>query len=160
MGLLNFVKESGQKLFSRSEAEAAAPDAPSAEDLNIQAAQAIETYIASQNLGTSDVKVAYESAQGHVTVTGEAPTQAAKEKVTLCCGNISSVTSVENEMSVTTPEPAAQFHDVVRGDTLSAIAKQFYGNANKYPQIFAANQPMLTDPDKIYPGQKLRIPVL
>jgi len=47
---------------------------------------------------------------------------------------------------------------VVKGDTLSAIAKEMYGSANKYPVIFEANKPMLTDPDKIYPGQVLRIP--
>jgi len=47
---------------------------------------------------------------------------------------------------------------VVKGDTLSAIAKKYYGDANKYNAIFEANKPMLTHPDKIYPGQKLRIP--
>ncbi|MNY38160.1 LysM domain/BON superfamily protein [compost metagenome] len=100
----------------------------------------------------------FDGAQGKVTVTGEAPTQAAKEKVTLCAGNVASVTSVDNQLTVTNPEPEAQFHDVVRGDTLSAIAKKYYGDANKYPAIFEANKPMLTHPDKIYPGQKLRIP--
>ena len=68
------------------------------------------------------------------------------------------VTSVENLMDVTHPEPEAQYHDVVGGDTLSAIAKKFYGDASTYPKIFEANKPMLSDPDKIYPGQKLRIP--
>jgi nucleoid-associated protein YgaU len=47
---------------------------------------------------------------------------------------------------------------VVKGDTLSKIAKEFYGNANEYMRIFEANKPMLTHPDKIYPGQSLRIP--
>ena len=106
------------------------------------------------------MQVAYDAAQGKVTVHGEAPTQAAKEKITLCCGNVASVTSVENLMSVTNPEPEAQYHDVVRGDTLSAIAKKYYGDAGKYPKIFEANKPMLSHPDKIYPGQKLRIPAL
>ena len=53
---------------------------------------------------------------------------------------------------------AFKIHRVQRGDTLSKIAKQFYGNANDYPRIFEANKPMLTHPDKIYPGQNLRIP--
>jgi len=48
---------------------------------------------------------------------------------------------------------------VVRGDTLSAIAKSQYGSANAYMKIFEANKPMLSNPDKIYPGQLLRIPV-
>ncbi len=160
MGLFSFIKDAGEKLFGGKEAQAATPAAPSQDELNAKAAQAIAAYIASQNLGVSNVQVAYDATQGKVTVQGDAPTQAAKEKVTLCCGNVASVTSVENLMSVTHPEPQAQFHDVVRGDTLSAIAKKFYGDANKYPVIFEANKPMLTHPDKIYPGQKLRIPAL
>ncbi len=51
-------------------------------------------------------------------------------------------------------------HVVEKGDTLSKIAKEVYGNANKYMVIFEANKPMLADPDKIYPGQVLRIPPL
>ena len=156
MGLFSFIKEAGEKLFGGKEAQAAAP----AEDLNAKAAQAIATYIQTQNLGISNLQVTFDGSQGKVTVTGEAPTQAAKEKVTLCCGNVSSVSSVDNLMTVTNPEPEAQYHDVVRGDTLSAIAKKYYGDANKYPAIFEANKPMLTHPDKIYPGQKLRIPAL
>lgn len=164
MGLFNFIKEAGEKLFGGKEAQAApAPGAAptpgaSQADLNIKAASAIEAYIATQKLGVSNLKVTFDGAQGKVTVTGEAPNQAAKEKVTLCAGNVASVTSVDNQLSVTNPEPEAQYHDVVRGDTLSAIAKKYYGDANKYPAIFEANKPMLTHPDKIYPGQKLRIP--
>lgn len=155
MGLFSFIKEAGEKLFGGKDAQAATQD-----DLNAKAASAIETYIATQNLGASGVKVAFDGSQGKVTVTGDAPTQAAKEKITLCCGNVASVTSVDNQMNVTNPEPEAQYHDVVRGDTLSAIAKKYYADANKYPAIFEANKPMLSHPDKIYPGQKLRIPAL
>jgi len=158
MGLFSFIKEAGEKLFGT--AQAATSAAPSQADLNAKAGQAIEAYIATQNLGVSDLRVAFAGPEGRVTVTGTAPTQAAKEKVTLCCGNVASVTSVDNQMTVTTPEPEAQYHDVVRGDTLSAIARKFYDDANKYPVIFEANRPMLTHPDKIYPGQKLRIPPL
>ena len=171
MGLFSFVKEAGEKLFGGKEAHAATPAAPaqgapaaaaqpSQDELNAKAGKAIEAYVAAQNLGVSDVKVQFDGTQGKVTVTGTAPTQAAKEKVTLCCGNVAHVTSVDNQTSVTHPEPEAQYHDVERGDTLSAIAKKFYGDASKYPVIFEANKPMLSDPDKIYPGQKLRIPPL
>ena len=155
MGLFSFIKEAGEKLFGDKDAQGAAQD-----DLNAKAAHAIEAYIAAQNLGASGVKVAFDGSQGKVTVTGDAPTQAVKEKITLCCGNVANVTSVDNQMNVTHPEPEAQYHDVVRGDTLSAIAKKYYGDANKYPVIFEANKPMLSHPDKIYPGQKLRIPAL
>lgn len=160
MGLFSFIKEAGEKLFGGKEAQAATPEAASQDALNAKAATAIENYINAQKLDISNLKVAYDAGQGKVTVTGEAPTQALKEKVTLCCGNVSSVTSVDNQMTVTNPEPEAQYHDVVRGDTLSAIAKKYYGDANKYPAIFEANKPMLSHPDKIYPGQKLRIPTL
>lgn len=160
MGLFSFIKEAGEKLFGAKDAQAASPAAATQDDLNAKAAGAIENYINTQQLGVTNLKVAYDAAQGKVTVTGEAPTQAVKEKVTLCCGNVSNVTSVDNQMSVTNPEPEAQYHDVVRGDTLSAIAKKYYGDANKYPVIFEANKPMLSHPDKIYPGQKLRIPAL
>ena len=156
MGLFSFIKEAGEKLFGGKDANAATPS----DDLNVKAAQAIAAYINTQNLGVSNLQVSYDGSQGKVTVAGVAPTQAAKEKVTLCCGNVSSVTNVDNQMSVTNPEPEAQYHDVVRGDTLSAIAKKYYGDANKYPVIFEANKPMLSSPDKIYPGQKLRIPAL
>ena len=156
MGLFSFIKEAGEKLFSGSDAHAAAPS----DDLNVKAAQAIANYINTQNLGLSNLQVQFDGSQGKVTVQGVAPTQAAKEKVTLCCGNVANVQSVDNLMSVTNPEPEAQYHDVVRGDTLSAISKKYYGDANKYNTIFEANKPMLSHPDKIYPGQKLRIPAL
>lgn len=156
MGLFSFIKEAGEKLFGGNDAHAAAPS----DDLNVKAAQAIANYINTQNLGLSNLQVQFDGSQGKVTVQGVAPTQAAKEKVTLCCGNVANVQSVDNLMSVTNPEPEAQYHDVVRGDTLSAISKKYYGDANKYNTIFEANKPMLSHPDKIYPGQKLRIPAL
>jgi nucleoid-associated protein YgaU len=70
------------------------------------------------------------------------------------------VDNVNDNMSVDLSEPEAQYHDVVSGDNLSKIAKAYYGDPNKYPVIFEANKPMLSHPDKIYPGQKLRIPPL
>ena len=84
--------------------------------------------------------------------------QATREKVVLCCGNVAGVTQVDDAMTTAEPADESRWYTVVRGDTLSAIAKKYYGDANKYPVIFEANKPMLTHPDKIYPGQKLRIP--
>jgi len=52
----------------------------------------------------------------------------------------------------------SRFYTVRSGDTLSKIAREFYGDANAYMRIFEANRPMLKDPDAIFPGQKLRIP--
>ncbi|CAM4146241.1 peptidoglycan-binding protein LysM [Comamonas aquatilis] len=156
MGLFSFIKEAGEKLFGGGDAHAAAPS----EDLNAKAAQAIAAYINTQNLDVTNLQVQFDATQGKVTVQGDAPTQAVKEKVTLCCGNVANVQAVDNQIIVTNPEPEAQFHDVVRGDTLSAISKKYYGDANKYNAIFEANKPMLSSPDRIYPGQKLRIPAL
>jgi nucleoid-associated protein YgaU len=76
----------------------------------------------------------------------------------LCCGNVEGVAAVNDMLVVVTPQPEAKIYVVVKGDTLSKISKEFYGTPNKYMQIFEANKPMLTHPDKIYPGQALRIP--
>ena len=100
----------------------------------------------------------FDGASGSVTVSGVAPDQATKEKIVLCCGNVHGVAQVNDMLTVSKPADESQYHTVVRGDTLSAIAKKFYGNANAYPKIFEANKPMLGHPDKIYPGQLLRIP--
>lgn len=156
MGLLSFIKEAGEKLFGGSIAHAAetpgtSPDAA--------AAAAIKTYIETQNLGLTDLAVVYVASTAVVTLSGNAPSQEASEKAGLAAGNVANVTSVDNKL-VAPAAPAAQYHDVVRGDTLSAISKKYYGDANKYNAIFEANKPMLTHPDKIYPGQKLRIPGL
>ena len=165
MGMFSFIKEAGQKLFGHKEIEnaaaAAAADASAQaklDDLNAAAAQGIATYIESQNLGISALAVSFDGATGSVTVEGQAPTQDASEKVALCCGNVGGVQNVTNLLAVTEPADESEYHDVVSGDTLSKIAKEYYGDASKYPAIFEANKPMLSHPDKIYPGQKLRIP--
>ena len=105
-----------------------------------------------------DLNVSFDGASSNVTVAGTVADQATKEKVLLCCGNVDGVDKVDDQLTVTNPEPPATFHTVVRGDTLSAIAKACYGNATAYMKIFEANKPMLSDPNKIYPGQVLRIP--
>lgn len=167
MGMFSFIKEAGEKLFGHKEIETAAASAASSDsakanlaELNATAGQAVATYIEAQNLGLQALAVTFDGATGTVNLQGTAPSQEASEKAALCCGNVSGVTLVENLLAVSEPAAESQFHDVVRGDTLSAIAKTYYGNANKYMAIFEANKPMLSHPDKIYPGQKLRIPAL
>ena len=167
MGMFSFIKEAGQKLFGSAEVEKAAVAAaadpaaqPTLDELNSKAAAGITTYIESQNLGLSGLFVMFDGASGTVTVQGEAPSQAIVEKVTLCCGNVGGVQAVNNMLVASEPADESEYHDVVRGDTLSAIAKTYYKDASKYPVIFEANKPMLSHPDKIYPGQKLRIPPL
>jgi nucleoid-associated protein YgaU len=167
MGLLSFVKEAGQKLFNlgSKDANAASPAAASAAPtqadvaaLNDTAGNAILTYIKTQNLPVDNLQVSFDGASATATVSGQAQDQATKEKVVLCCGNIHSVEHVNDQLTVANPEPEAKYYTVVSGDTLSKISKQMYGDANKYNAIFEANKPMLTSPDKIYPGQMLRIP--
>ncbi|MBX3614379.1 MAG: peptidoglycan-binding protein LysM [Burkholderiaceae bacterium] len=152
MGLLSFIKEAGEKLFGSGEAKAGTADA------NTAAAKAIKDYIGAMKLSADNLEVAFDGSTGTVTVSGQANDQETREKIVLCCGNVAHVDKVVDNMTVKNPLPEAKFYTVVRGDTLSKIAKEYYGNANAYMTIFEANKPMLTHPDKIYPGQVLRIP--
>ncbi len=163
MGLISFLKDAGEKLFNPGKAAAAnAPAAPAQPDiaaLNETASQAIERYIGSQGLKADALDVKYDGASQTVTVSGVAPDQATKEKIVLCCGNVASVAKVNDMLTVAADaEPESKYHTVKSGDTLSKIAKEAYGDANAYMKIFEANKPMLSDPNKIYPGQMLRIP--
>jgi nucleoid-associated protein YgaU len=115
---------------------------------------------------------------GVATVTGLAANRGEASKIVMAVGNTKGITKVDNKMrvplsSLPAPPPTAApsddadadeeavvFYPVEKGDTLSAIAKRLYGDANKYPKIFEANRPMLSHPDKIYPGQVLRVPPL
>ena len=98
------------------------------------------------------------------TITGVAGSQAEKEKAILILGNTKGIARVNDQIQVKAGESvqqvaqASRFYQVKSGDTLSKIAREVYGDANQYPQIFEANRPMLKDPDEIYPGQMLRIP--
>jgi nucleoid-associated protein YgaU len=165
MGLIDFVRDAGEKLFGRGKAEAAMKEvkADPANEAKKQAANgaagdAILEYIKSQNLAATGLTVTFDGATSTTTVYGVAPDQATREKIVLAAGNVAGVAQVKDMMTVDRSEPEAQFYTVVSGDTLSKISKQFYGDANQYNKIFEANRPMLSHPDKIYPGQKLRIP--
>lgn len=168
MGLMSFIKEAGEKLFGSKDTEAVAKQAQAAPDdaalqakvaeANQKAGAAISAYIATQQLSADGLNVEFDGAAGSVTVAGVAADQATKEKILLCCGNVSGVEKVNDMLTVSQPADESRYYTVVRGDTLSAIAKSQYGNANAYMKIFEANKPMLSHPDKIYPGQLLRIP--
>lgn len=159
MGMLSFIKEAGEKLFGRGEAQAAeTAGADQAAAANQAASKAIVDYIRAMKLDAENLSVDFDAAKATVTVSGMAEDQETREKIVLCCGNVAGVDQVVDQMTVRNPVPEAKFYTVVRGDTLSKIAKEYYGNANAYMAIFEANKPMLTHPDKIYPGQVLRIP--
>ena len=156
MGLIAFIKEAGEKLFGKT-AKAAGSDQKQVEAANREAATAIENHLAKFNFFVTALTVTFDTVTDTAKVYGVAKDQQTREKVILAAGNVEGVAAVEDMMSVEQSAPAAQFYAVVKGDTLSKIAKQFYG-ANEYMRIFEANRPMLTHPDKIYPGQNLRIP--
>lgn len=90
---------------------------------------------------------------------GKADDQARRERVILAVGNTVGIARVDDQIEVVTPEPEPpRFHTVVPGESLSVIARKYCGDAMKYPVIFEANKPMLSDTDKLYPGQVLHIP--
>ena len=164
MGLMAFIKEAGEKLFHKGEAKAAqeavaaAPTPENVAALSAAAGQAVVAYIEAQGFTVNGLDVGFDAPSATVTVSGTVADQATKEKVLLCCGNVTGVEAVNDMLTVDAPEPESQWHTVVSGDNLSKIAKAYYDNPNKYPVIFEANTPMLKHPDKIYPGQLLRIP--
>jgi len=160
MGVFDFVKDAGENLLEKAgigvgEAAAAAPAAPAAEPAPDQA-QVLARSIELLEIPVQDLKISING--DSLTVSGTSPTQADREKLVLVLGNTRGIARVDDQLSVETPEPESVFHTVEKGDTLSKIAKTHYGDAMKYPVIFEANRPMLEDPDKIYPGQVLRIP--
>lgn len=168
MGIVSFFKEAGEKLFGHKDVEAVAQAAAAAPDdaaqqarsqeSNRVAAEAIAKYVAAQPLTADGLAIEFDGKTAAVTVSGQAATQETKEKILLCCGNVAGVSDVNDLMTVAEPADESKWVTVARGDTLSAIAKAAYGNANLYNKIFEANRPMLSHPDKIYPGQVLRIP--
>ena len=183
MGMVDFMKNAGEKIFKPGEAQKEA---------------VIKGHLG--GFGGDYAGVDVEVDGDTVVLSGRVPNHAAREKAVLIAGNVDGIDKVDDRLTVTvasgagvslgsTPDfsnvsggvastergvgagaatgglgspggegAASQFYTVKSGDTLSKIAKEFYGEANKYNQIFEANKPMLSDPDKIYPGQVLRIP--
>lgn len=165
MGLFSFLKNAGTALFGGNKAETkstpAAPAAPTALDQleNAQLAMRLTNHVVALGLQVTNLNITVDDDKA--TITGEAANQSEREKIILAVGNVAGIATVEDLMTLApevAPEPEAVFYTVVKGDTLSKISKQHYGTPNKYPVIFEANKPMLKDPDKIYPGQVLRIP--
>lgn len=176
MGMFDFIKNAGEKIFKPGEAKKEA---------------AIKQHLGSYGSDYSGIDVEVDG--NKAVLTGHVGSVVVREKAVLIAGNIEGVEKVDDRLTVNaasvtpsaTGKPdfsnvsggvasteqaigagasaggegwASKTYTVQSGDTLSKIAKEFYGNASKYQQIFEANKPMLKDPDKIYPGQVLRIP--
>ena len=156
MGLFDFVKGIGKKNTAPAEPQAAptTPSEPSAQEI----ANKLLGHIKALGLSVSGLSVSYNSTSDLATVKGQVQTQADREKIILAVGNVDHVAQVDDQMTVATPEAESKFYTVKSGDNLSKISKEFYGDANQYQKIFEANKPMLKSPDKIYPGQVLRVP--
>ncbi|NKB89533.1 MAG: peptidoglycan-binding protein LysM [Acidobacteria bacterium] len=161
MSLFSFVKDAGKKLLGFGDDEApeaaAAEAAPAPRPVPISAGT-LHAMLASHDLAPSDLSIAYD--EGTVTVSGTVDSIADREKIVIALGNVQGVESVDERLVLANALPDPVLYTVVSGDTLSGIAKDQYGDAMKYPTIFEANRPMLEHPDKIYPGQVLRIPPL
>lgn len=136
MGLWNFVKGAGKRVFGGE-------DAKNEEALKAEV----------EDLGVSTDGLDIQVDGDKVTITGGEMTTEEKEKVILAVGNVEGISAVEADV-----ETETLFHTVEKGDTLWAVSEKTLGDGSRYNEIFEANRPMLTHPDKIYPGQVLRIP--
>lgn len=145
MGLFDFFKDAGEAIANA----VGISDANASED--------IKAKISEFDLGVENLEVSVDGEK--VTLKGTAPDAETAEKAILTAGNIKGVSKVESHIEVQSDDAVEPtFYTVQSGDTLSKISKHFYGDANQYNKIFEANKPMLSHPDKIYPGQNLRIP--
>lgn len=145
MGLIEFLKDVGKDLFGGGGNEAE------------KITQMLQTELSGK---ISDLKVAFS--KGTVTLAGKCDSQATKEKAILLSGNLKGVEKVNGDglEAPVEKKEETEFYTIKRGDTLSLIAKRYYGNAMKYPVIFEANREVIKNPDLIYPGQVIRIPKL
>ena len=147
MGLFDFVKDVGRQVFNT----------------DAEAADNIKQHLEIQMTGLSNLEVEFDD--GVATICGDCTSQAQRDRVILVAGNIQGVEKVvaddlrAPEPKPEEPEEKAEIYEIVSGDTLGGIAKRFYGKASAYMKIFEANKDIISDPNKIYPGQKIRIPL-
>ena len=144
MGLFDFVSNIGNKLFNKEE----------------EASSAVTEHLNADNPGVENVQVTVEN--GVASITGIAATAAAVEKAVLMTGNIAGIESVNiDNLQVASGEALGgddEFYVIAKGDTLWKIAEKAYGNGAKYTAIVEANKEVIKNADKIFPGQKIRIP--
>ena len=127
------------------------------------AAEKIKQHLEVSLTGIKNLDVEFDD--GTVTLCGECMSEGDRSQAILIAGNVQGVAKVvADDLTAPAPKPEepeekAEFYEIQRGDTLGAIAKRYYGNAMQYTRIFEANRNVIEDPDRIYPGQKIRIPM-
>lgn len=143
MGLFDFASNIGNKIFGNSD----------------EAPEKITEHVESNNPGVENLKVDYQD--GCVTLTGDCDDPEAIEKAILMIGNMEGVEKVINKTNLPVADESDQieYYLIQSGDTLSGLAKKYYGDASAYPRIFDANREVIKDPDLIFVGQKIRIPL-
>ena len=170
MAIWDFVKDAGKSIFGSEAKAAEAPKDPAPQGATQAAAAApsdtdrkvaaLKQELVQLGLTSKDVHLTLRG--DTVVITGKAADQETLEKLILAVGNIKGIARVELAepalAKADTPVREPVFHTVKKGENLSAIAQHYLGKASRYREIFEANKPMLSDPDKIYPGQMLRIP--
>jgi len=149
MGLFDFLKRNKAKAANTVEST-----------VDMAAVKENELKRILDNLSLSESKLDVEFRNGVATVYGESKNAAEKERAVLALGGISGVRKVDDRISLIAQEPQESVYEVQSGDSLSKIAQRFYGDPMKYMEIFNANKDLLSDPNLIHPGQKLRIPNL
>lgn len=147
MGLFDFAKDVGRQLF----------------DTDAEAADNIKQHLEVKMTGIRNITVDFDD--GVATVCGDCDNQKTREMAILVAGNVKGVKKVVAD-GLTAPAPKPEepvskdeIYEIVSGDTLGKIAKRYYGSAGKYTRIFEANRDVIENPDRIYPGQKIRIPM-
>lgn len=173
MGIFSFVKGIGDKITGQDKLDKAGEAATQPVAVNHAAPQAkpvvheptaqemanlLLKRVQSLGLAIEGLSVNYNTVSDAAEVKGKVKTQADREKIILALGNVSNVATVVDSIDVETPAAESTMYTVKSGDTLSKIADHVYGDPHAYNKIFDANKPMLSDPDKIYVGQVLRIP--
>lgn len=147
MGLFDFVKDVGRQVFNT----------------DAEAADNIKQHLELKTHGLSNLDVQFDD--GTVTICGDCANDAVREQAILIAGNVQGVEKVvaddlkAPEAAPEEPQAKAEVYEIVSGDTLGGIAKRYYGKASMYMKIFEANRDIIDDPNKIYPGQKIRIPL-
>jgi nucleoid-associated protein YgaU len=156
MGLIQFIKDAGSKLLGQDDSAQQAAEAQADASNDALRSVSLMRHVKALGLEVEDLRVEVDG--DTCCVRGEVSDQETKEKIALAVGNTAGIGTVDDQLEVTGPK--AVFYTVVSGDSLSKIAGEHYSDASKYHAIFEANRPMLEHPDKIFPGQVLRIPPL